>query len=289
MYYKPSKFRILYLFFLLTIVLTGCVKRQEEVKNLPVARVLDQYLYLSDLKGVVPDGLSPEDSSSLVHDFIEKWVRNQLMLNKAEINLSEPEKDVEQQINSYRSSLLIYAYEQSYLRQNLDTLVTDMEVEDYYKENQSNFVLGNTLIKGLYIKLPVTAPELYKVRQWYRSDDPENIKSLEGYCFKFAAVYDHFNDGWITLNEVLGMMPAAAAQQESGLLSRRYFEGRDTAFVYYLHIKEIAASGTVSPLDIVKRDVQSIILNKRKIKLINELETSIYSDAQDREHFNIYK
>jgi len=211
------------------------------------------------------------------------------MLNKAELNLSDTEKDVEQQINSYRSSLLIYAYEQSYLRQNLDTLVTDKEMEDYYKENQSNFVLGNTLIKGLYIKLPVTAPELYKVRQWYRSDDPENIKSLEGYCFKFAAVYDHFNDGWITLNEVLGMMPAGTAQQESGLLSRRYFEGRDTSFVYYLHIKEIAASGTVSPLDIVKKDVQSIILNKRKIKLINELETSIYSDAQDREHFNIYK
>ena len=75
-------------------------------------------------------------------DFIEKWVRNQLLLNKAEINLTDEEKNVEQQIENYRSSLLIYAYEQSYLRQNLDTVVTDKEIEDYYKENQSNFILG---------------------------------------------------------------------------------------------------------------------------------------------------
>jgi hypothetical protein len=289
MYNKLNEFRILLLVFLLAIVLQGCSSKPKATENLPVARVLDQYLYQADLQGVFPSGLSPEDSSSMARDFIEKWIRNQLMLNKAEINLSDAEKDVEQQINSYRSSLLIYAYEQSYLRQNLDTLVTDTEIEAYYKENKSNFVMGNTLIKGLFIKVPDTAQELYKVRQWYRSDEPESIKALEGYCFRYASVFDHFNDGWITLNEVLGMMPASAVQQESALLSRRYYEGRDSAFYYFLHLKEIAASGTVSPLDIVKNDVHSIILNKRKIKLINELETSIYSDAQNHEHFNIYK
>ena len=85
------------------------------------------------------------------------------------------------------------------------------------------------------------------------------------------------------------MIPAVPGNSESAILSRQYIETRDTAFLYFLNAKEIAASGTVSPLEIVKNDIQSIILNKRKINLINELESNIYSDAQNREHFTIYQ
>jgi hypothetical protein len=167
--------------------------------------------------------------------------------------------------------------------------VTNEEVEKYYRENQSNFILNESLMKGIFIKVPIKAPEIYKVRQWVRSDNPENIKNLEGYCFRFASVYDHFNDGWVKMNQILPMIPAVSGNSESAILSRKYIETRDSSFYYFLSAKEIVASGTVSPLEIVKNDIQSIILNKRKIKLINELESNIYSDAQNREHFNIYQ
>jgi hypothetical protein len=271
------------------LMLLGCARQDLKNAEKPLARVLDQYLYRTDLAAVIPHGMSADDSTAIVRDFVEKWVRNQLILNKAELNLTDDEKNVEQQIESYRSSLLIYAYEQSYLRQNLDTVVTDKEVKDYYRENQSNFILNGALMKGLFLKIPVSAPEVYKVRMWYRSENPENIKSLEGYCFKYASVFDHFNDGWVKLNEILPMIPAVSGNSEPVVLSRRYIEAQDTAYYYFLSAKEIVASGTVSPLEIVKNDIHSIILNKRKLKLINELESSIYSDAQNREHFTIYK
>jgi hypothetical protein len=75
----------------------------------------------------------------------------------------------------------------------------------------------------------------------------------------------------------------------STLQYRKYLESRDKDYYYFLSVKEIAAEGTVSPIELVKNDIHNIILNKRKIKLISELETSIYSDAQNREHFTIYK
>lgn len=276
-------------YLVIAALLTGCAKPSAGVKEKPLARVLDHYLYRSALAGFIPAGLSAEDSISMARDFTERWIRNQLMLNKAELNLTEEEKNVEQQIESYRSSLLIYAYEQSYIRQNLDTVVTFTEVENYYKENQSNFILNGALIKGVFIKIPVKAPDAYKVRQWYRSDNPENIKNLEGYCFKHATVYDHFNDGWVKLNEVLPMIPSVPGNSEAAILSRRYIETRDTAFLYFLNAKEIVPSGNVSPLELVKNDIQSIILNKRKINLVNQLETEVYSDAQNRDHFTIYQ
>jgi len=278
-----------YLFLiLLSILFAGCHQQTDKSTEQPVARVFNSYLYRNDLIGVIPAGIKGTDSASVVKDFIEKWVRNQLLLNKAEINLTDTEKDVNQQIENYRSSLLIYAYQQSYLQQKLDTIVNDNEIESYYKENHSNFVLGEPLMKGVFIIIPFGVPDIYKLRQWYRSEDAENIKKLEGYCFKYAKVYDHFNEGWVNLNEVLRMIPSDAAALEKSLQYRKYLEINDKNYNYFLNVKEIAPEGTVTPFELVKNDIHNIILNKRKVKLIHELETSIYSDAQNREHFTIY-
>jgi hypothetical protein len=286
---KPFNIMKLIIYLVISVLLTACAKPAPKATEKPLARVLDHYLYKSDLKGFIPDGITGADSVAMARDFKERWIRNQLLLNKAELNLTDEEKNVEQQIQNYRSSLLIYAYEQSYIRQHLDTVVNETEIENFYKENQSNFILNGALMKGVFIKIPVKSPDAYKVKQWYRSDNPENIKNLEGYCFKYATVYDHFNDGWVKLNEVLPMIPAVPGNSESSVISRRYIEVRDNDFLYFLNAKEIAPAGNVSPLEIVKNDIESIILNKRKINLINELESNIYSDAQNRDHFTIYQ
>jgi len=268
--------------------MTACNKGTDNKNEKPIARVFNKYLYAADLNGVIPAGIPDADSASLARDFIEKWIQNLLLLNKAELNLSDTEKDVEQQIEHYRSSLLIYAYQQRYLRQNLDTVVTITEIENYYKENQSNFLLGEPLMKGLFIKVPVNAPEIYKLRQWYRSDDKERIKDLEGYCFAHATVYDHFNEGWVSLNEVVRRIPTNTRSYETALRYSKYLEIKDKDYYYFLSIKEIAPEGTVSPFELVMNDIHSIILNKRKVKLIIELERNIYSDAQNHENFTIY-
>jgi hypothetical protein len=268
--------------------LSGCHKDPDKRSEHPLARVYNKYLYTSDMNGMIPAGITGADSASVVKDFIEKWIRNQLLLGKAEINLSDADKNVEQQMDNYRSSLLIYAYQQSYLQQKLDTIVTIKEIENYYNENKSNFVLVESLMKGVFIKVPVNAPELYKLRQWYRAEDTESIKKLEGYCYTNAKVYDHFNEGWVNLNEVLRMMPQGTGDFENTLPYRKYLEINDKDFYYFLYVKEIAPKGTVSPFALVVNDIHYIILNKRKVRLINELETSIYSDAQNRGNFTIY-
>ncbi len=281
---------IKYLLLIIIVVsFASCRKAPEKKPGKLLAKVNDKFLYSDDLKGVIPAEISDSDSAALSRDFIEKWIRNELLLNKAEMNLSDEEKDVEQQINNYRSSLLIYAYQQRYLGQNLDTVVTDKEIEDYFKANQSNFMLGDPLMKGFFIKVPASAPDISKLRQWYRSDDKETMNKLEGYCFAHATVYDHFNDGWVNQNEVLRMIPGNEESFRSTLGYRNYLEVKDNNFYYFLYVKETAAEGSVSPFELIRDDIHYIILNKRKVKLIDELERNIYSDAQNREHFIIYQ
>lgn len=273
----------------LAIIISCCTRETGTTNEKPLARVFDNYLYPSELKGVVPSGISGQDSVSILNDFVEKWIRSQLLLNIAEINLTEQEKDVSREIENYRSSLLIYAYQQSYLQQKLDTLVNESEIEEYYSENKANFILNEPMMRGLFIKLPLNSPEIYRVRQWYRSDNDEDLKKLEAYCFNNATVYDHFNEDWVNINEVVRMIPSDDKILLNTLKNRSYIEIRDQNYYYFVSAKELAFEGAVTPYELVKNSIHSIILNKRKVQLISELESSIFNDAQNREHFTIYK
>ncbi len=272
------------LFFVLS-----CAENMRQTEEKPIARVLDKTLTSSDMKGIFPEGISKEDSVQIAKNFIERWVRQQLLLNKAELNLTEDEKNVKEQIENYRSSLLIYKYEQSLLKQKLDTVISDTEIEDYYRQNTSNFLLSKNIVKSVYIKVPRSAPEIYKLRQWYRSDDPESIKSLEAYCYQHAETYDFFDDSWVDFSKLLDKIPIQIGNPENYLRYRQTIEASDTTYHYFVRIHRYAFSGDPSPLELVREDIEKIILNKRKIELLNQMEATIFNDAQNRGQFTIYE
>ena len=98
---------------LIVLTLSSCqfLKSEEnEAKGEPVARVYESYLYKEDINEIVPSELSGDDSSSFVQNFVNVWAKNQLMVYKAEFNLTEEQKRFEEKINNYRNDLLKYAY-----------------------------------------------------------------------------------------------------------------------------------------------------------------------------------
>ncbi len=79
------------------------------------------------------DGKSPEDSISIVKSYIDNWVREELILAQAEYNLPvEVETEIDQDVSEYRASRVVYAYERELIREKLDTVISDAEIEKYY-------------------------------------------------------------------------------------------------------------------------------------------------------------
>jgi hypothetical protein len=270
------------------VILLACSQPRTKTNEKPVARVFEKYLYPSDLKDVIPSNISSADSSAMAKDFIEKWIRKQLLLNKAETNLSDKEKNVDKQIENYRSSLLIFKYEQNLIEQKLDTVITDPEIEKYYNDNSSNFLLNDNVVKALYIKIPKSSPNIRAVKRWYRSEKEEDQKQLEDYCYQYAAKYDNFNESWIYFSEILKAVPIEINNPENYLRYRKTIETEDGSFNYFVNIKEYKLIGEVAPLEFVSDNIRSIMLNKRKIQLIQKLESNIYNDELNRGNFNIY-
>lgn len=274
----------------LLIMSTACQDQQKKAKK-PIAKIHDQYLYLSDLQNVIPDDKSEEDSTLIAKNYINEWIKRQLLLNKAEENLDPETKDIQKQIENYRASLLIYRYQQQLIDQKLDTAVSEQEIKSYYEQNSSNFILDKNLAKVLYIKLAENSPNMEKVRDWYRSNDEEDQTRLKDYCYQYAEKFDDFNNEWIDFNTLIKNIPYSLKVSVGRFLKvRKFLEVKDNenSVYHFVRINDYQLKGNRAPLSYVEDRIRSIIINKRKHQLLEKLESDIYNEAMNHNEFVIY-
>lgn len=87
----------------------------------PVARVGENYLYHEDIEDLVVESISPEDSAQIVSSYINRWATQQLLLDGAELNLSEDKQaDFDRLVQQYKNDLYTKAY--------LDALVKKVSI-----------------------------------------------------------------------------------------------------------------------------------------------------------------
>ena len=233
----------------------------------PVARAHDKYLYLSDLEGLVPENISKTDSANLVQRYIKSWIDKQLVIYEASDKLRLDEAEIERKVLDYRYALLIHEYQKSYIMENLDPNVSEIEIENYYRNNKDNFKLGHHIIKCRFVKLPLEAPKLSAFRRLFRSIDYSQIEELKSYCYQYATTF-HLDTTWVNFDVVLENTPMVTMNNKVQFLrNNRFYETKDDVYYYFLYIKDYKISEEIAPLEWVRDDIQKIILNKRKVRL----------------------
>ncbi|MGC8823168.1 MAG: hypothetical protein ACP5PZ_01050 [Bacteroidales bacterium] len=275
-----------YLLAVMLLFFTGWCKRQSD--NPPLAKVGNAVLYKSDLAPLIQPGMTHSDSVVLVKSIIEKWVRKQLIMQQALLNLTEAEKNVEKELEEYRTSLIIYKYEQKYIQQRLDTVVSEDEMQKYYTDNLQSFILTTSVAKVQYIQLPLQVkPDL--LRQWLLEANAESVKKIEEFCYQVALKYEYFGDRWVSFDNLKMLFPYTLAPTDQYLANNRLYEVTDTSFRYLLYLREVKLKGTQAPYEFVRDNIRNIIILKRKQKLVNDLENNIYLDALNKNKFTIYE
>lgn len=275
-----------YLLAVMLLFFTGWCKRQ--TNNPPVAKVGSAVLYKSDLVPLIQPGLTHSDSVLLAKSIIDKWVRKQLIMQQALLNLTEAEKNVEKELEEYRSSLIIYKYEQKYIQQRLDTVVSEEEMQKYYADNLQSFILPASVAKAQFIQLPLQVkPDL--LRQWLLAANDESVKKIEEFCYQVALRYEYFGDRWVSFDNIKMLFPYSVAPTDQFLANNRLYEVADTSFRYLLYLREVKLKGTQAPYEFVRENIRNIIILKRKQKLVNDLENNIYLDALNKNKFTIYE
>jgi hypothetical protein len=211
------------------------------------------------------------------------------MEHRAKASLSEEQMDFKSQIEEYHRSLLIYTYRQNLLQQKMDTVVSEQEVNSYYEENSRNFVLEQNVIKGTFIKVPLSAPDLDQLSRWSWSNREQDLDQMEKYCISYAEKYNNFNDTWVDFSTIREQLPVRISDPVRYLNSYRNINTSDTLFRYLVHISDYLTEGGVAPVELVREDITNIILNRRKIQFIKDLENQVYSEGVSKNQFEIYR
>jgi hypothetical protein len=272
--------------FLIFTFLTFTVSCFNTSNKQIIASVNNKDLLLSEVIREMPK--ATEDSTFFIERYMNLWIRKQLMIYHAEINVSSDLLDYEAQIAEYRSSLLIYTYQQELINQNFDTTITDNEISDYYNQYREEFKLVNNIFMGRYIVVDKSAPKLKSLMKWYKSNIPNDIERLTDYCHQFAKEYHLADSNWQYFSSINNKLPKLISEQENFLENTKGVWFEDQQYRYFLYINDFKIKGSISPLALERGKIRNVLLNKNKIQYLKQLEDDLYQNALALKKIKIY-
>lgn len=275
--------------FLVLILLTAC-RIDESISEKTIARVGDNYLYASDLNEQLRDNISSADSVTVVRNYINTWAKEQLLLDKAVFNLNATKQaELEQLIRRYRNDLFIKTYQEEWLKARVDTLISNEEIESYYRDNKQNFKLHQDLMRGRYVELPVSHFNKETARDALRRFNTEDRALLDSVSIQFTSTF--LNDSiWVRPQAFFSRINLLSqSDYETYLKSNRFFEIEDSLSLYLVFVEEVRRRNEIAPLVHVRSTLEQVLLNKRKLDMMRQFDREILQEAVKENVFEIYE
>ncbi|MCD8183835.1 MAG: peptidyl-prolyl cis-trans isomerase [Bacteroides sp.] len=273
---------------LLILLLCGACKEQHDHKGkTPLVELDGNFLYREDLETVLPDGLSKDDSLLFAEHYIQNWAEDILLYEKAQSNIPNS-GEIDKLVENYRKALIMHAYQQALIDQRLSEEISETELNDYYTQHQELFKVDRPLMKGLFIKVPLTAPQLNDVRRWYKTENREAVEHLEKYSLQNAVKYEYFYDKWVQMADILDLMPLKMPDVGQYLDKNRHVELKDTAFYYFLNVGDFRGTGAQEPYEFARAKVKDMMLNMKQVEFMKQVKNDMYQQAEKRDKIKYY-
>ena len=267
--------------------LTACGGKVDHHGKTPLVEVDGTFLYKEDLKASMPIGCSKEDSLLFAENYIRNWIEDILLYNKAKNNISESQR-IEDLVQNYRKSLIIHEYQQKLINQELIANLSDDEMMAFYNNNKDLFKSDETLLKGLYIKVPLKDPDLNKVRIWYKKKDETSIDHLEKCSLMSAVDYIYFYDHWVPVSMLLSRLPDKKNDMEKLLLEKRHIELNDSLYCYFINIDDVLMRGENKPYDAAADEIKEIMINMKQTEFMRNMKNDLYERALEKKDIKYY-
>ncbi len=274
------------LFALLSLSLLASCKWNKSVTEYvygktPIVEIGTDVLYEEDIKQVLPLGLSDADSTLFAQQFIKNWAQDVLFYQNAIRNIPDT-KDIDRLVENYRRSLIEHEYQRRLIEQKFSSEISDEDIEQFYNDNERLFVLDESLLKGLFLKISNKSHDLSDIRKLYTQQDDESFEEIEKYSIRNAARCEFFYDNWRTVAEIEVLLPAMDKPLESLLKNNGGFEFKDEEYIYLLNVSEYAPKGGIEPLDHARSRIRGLLINSNEVSYMRKIKEDLYDAAIEK-------
>ncbi len=271
---------------LFAILFSGCTLEKREVPG-AIVSVGNRYLTREMLDQVIPDGLSPRDSSAFADAYVRHWAEDELVYDVAQKNIPDVER-IENLVDRYRRELFVHEYQKQILSEKLDAEISDDAVKNYYRTHLDKFVLKTPIVKGLFLKVAETTPELKNLKKWYRVKDHASVENIEKYTLHNIINYDYFYDRWVSFDEVMSAIPYTVTDANRFLQTHTFLEINNEGYWYLLNISDYLPAGAHMPLDFARTQIEEILLNQKRMDFLHQMNKELYQEALENRKIKYY-
>ena len=253
-----------------------------------VARVGKHKLYKSELNAYIPKGISSADSTNLALQYINTWAAEYIFSDMAMSQLPKTQQDVSAELESYRRNLLRFRYEQQFVNDRLDTLITEDQMLDFYNAHSDIFKLERPILKVRFVDILKSAEEKDYIIKKMASNKPSDVVEVDSLARSVALRYYDKSQVWTDASELARDFGTDYITMLSQLKNKYItFENKEMADIKTAYVCEIKKSG-VAPFEYCAERIREYILSGRKRELLVALEQSLLEEASIKGSFEIY-
>lgn len=278
--------------FLMISGLTGCkdklnFSKQKGEDEKIIVRYKDHFLTDRDIRLILPKDVSKEDSAKLVDAYIEEWVKKKAIVDKAEENIDELTlKEIDNKMVEYRQDLLINAYNNYLIDKSLKDSVKDADVRAYFEENKNSFPLNRDIVN--YRSITVYNEDADRVEPLFNSGRDEDFDEALKIVLGSGLPYHNQDSAWYSVESLTGQFPQLANESNlDRLLNRRRLKLSTDSTVTLIRILKLKPKGSEAPYEFVKPTIKNLLLNKRKLNLLGDLQNELYKEAINKNEIKI--
>tara|TARA_B100001559_G_scaffold59871_3_gene48151 strand:+ start:2180 stop:3004 length:825 start_codon:yes stop_codon:yes gene_type:complete len=271
--------------------LISCKEFNTNINDKVIARVDNDYLFSSDLQKLNYDYKSKEDSLITINSFINKWALERILLRQSLINLSEEKLTrIENLVQDYKFDLLANNYTEFVVSSKLDTILSSIETYDFYSKNLNNFKLNSPIYRVKYINFLKNNVDRRQITRSFKRFNDSDKRFIDSLSFQFL---DSFlaDTIWLNKGELIKNIPFISSNnfEDYFLKKRKYFEIKGETDLSLFNIIESIEANRIAPFSYVENVVANIVLNKKKLDLIENFNNEILNDAIKTKKFEVYE
>ncbi|MFK7934546.1 MAG: hypothetical protein AB8G22_13635 [Saprospiraceae bacterium] len=277
-----------FLFLILTFSSCGDGNSATEMADKLLATVHNKSLHLSDMTGMFPRGTTAEDSTLIINAFVERWIREAVLLHEAERNVPQ-DLNIDELVRDYRASLIKHNYEQVMVNQLLDSTITQQELTAFYEKNKEQYQLETPIVRCFFIKVPRNAPNVKELETWWKNSrtDAAAYGRMVEYCNIYAVAHVLEDTKWTPVDEIAQQLPAGTITVNN-VGSKKDFTQRDDDFIYFFKAFEVISRKEIAPLSYIEDQASKVILRQRQLKLLKEKKEEMYEREIRKNTIKVY-
>lgn len=253
-----------------------------------VAVAAGKKLYKSQVVKYIPHGLSEKDSLKLAGEYIQSWAAELIMNEMADQQLSKQEKDVSAELEDYRSSLLKYRYEQHYIADRLDTVVTEGQIKGHYEAHPQIYTLEVPILKVRYMRIPAQSSMRDDLVKMLTSSDGDKLTLLDSLSRIYADKYSDFGGKWTDIVSLAREYGMDYGELIAAMKDSRIDMTDSQGMEHISFVTDYISGGNIAPLEYCTDKIRDVIISQRRYVLSSTLERELLDDAKKKGNFTIY-